>query len=82
MVLCVSCEAGLSSKAQKCGVHWVGTDWMCAASKCFATAQSLHADIPLMHTYQVFNGHSQALLCISISPGALNTKIERVLPFV
>lgn len=56
MVLCVRCGACLSAKAQQCEVHWVGLGWTRASFKFWETAQSLHANIPLMWTYQVFNG--------------------------
>lgn len=81
MVLCVSCEAGLSTKAQKCEVHWVGTDWICASFKCCETAQSLHENIPLMRTYQVFNGLSITALAVCFNQTkAENMRSEKVLP--
>lgn len=60
MVLCVSCEAGLSSKVRKGEVEWEGTDWVRASSPRFETAQTLHASTPPVQTYQVFNDLSSA----------------------
>lgn len=57
MVLCVSCEAGLSSKVRKGEVEWEGTDWVRARVE---TAQALHANTPPVQTYQVFNDLSSA----------------------
>lgn len=69
MVLCVSREAGLNTKAQKCEVHWVGTDWIRAPFKCCETAQSLHANIPLTWTY---------IKCLTASPSLLHFNRTRV----
>lgn len=60
MVLCVSCEAGLSSKVRKGEVEWEGTDWVRAPSRRVETAQTPHANTPPVQTYQVFNDLSSA----------------------
>lgn len=60
MVLCVSCEAGLSSKVRKGEVEWEGTDWVRAPSRRVETAQTPHANTPPVQTDQVFNDLSSA----------------------